>query len=283
MEYSVLMAIYKEDNPEYLRLSLESIVKQTKLPDEIVIVKDGQVTEEIQSVIDEIALHYQSLIVEVQLPNNVGLGLALNEGLKVCKNDLVARMDADDISLPERCEKQVRCFEIDPDLDIVGCCVKEFINSTDNVIGVKDVPLTNDEIYKYAKRRDPFNHPTVMYRKSKVLLYGPYGNYRKNQDTALWIDMISNNCKCMNLPEYLLFFRFNENTYKKRKSWVNTKLLIYIRYKAWRNGFCSFFDFMLILMAQLGIFIMPLRIIKFIYRNILRKEKHYDTIQSSNN
>lgn len=82
---------------------------------------------------------------------------------------------------------------------------------------VGDVPLDNESIHKYARKRDPFNHPTVMYRKSKVMKYGPYGNYRKNQDTALWIELLRNKCVAANVPEYLLMFRFDEGTYKKEK------------------------------------------------------------------
>lgn len=271
MKYSVLMTVYYKDNPEYFRLSLMSMVMQTKSPSEIIIVKDGEVPNEVQAVIDEVKTHNPNLVVEVQLPNNVGLGLALNEGLKFCTNELVARMDADDISLPERCEKQIACFEQDPNLDIVGCSVKEFVDNASNIIGVRDVPLTNCQIYKYARRRDPFNHPTVMYKKSKVMQYGPYRNYRKNQDTALWIDMLSNNCKCMNLPDHLLLFRFDESTYKRRKNWVNTKLLIKIRYKAWRIGFCTFFDFMFVFVSQISIFLLPIKFQKIFYRYILRR------------
>ncbi len=270
-QYSVLQTVYKSDAPEALRLSLESMIHQTIQPNEIVLVKDGPVPEALQSVIDELDNRNPGIIVQIQLEKNVGLGLALNEGLKYCKNELVARMDSDDISLPERCEKQLLMFENDPELDIVGCPVKEFVGTDSNVVGVRDVPLDNESIHKYAKRRDPFNHPTVMYKKSKVMLYGPYGNYRKNQDTALWVDMLGNGCKGANCSEYLLMFRFDENTYKKRKSWINTKLLIQIRKKAYKIGFSSFWDYMFVSVAQLALFILPTGVQKFVYTKLLRK------------
>jgi len=270
-KYSVLQTVYKSDDPENFKLSLLSMLNQSVKPDEIVLVKDGPVPETIQSVIDELDAEYPEIIVQVQLEKNLGLGLALNEGLKVCKNELIARMDSDDFSLPERCEKQLKFFEDDPDLDIVGCPVKEFVDNIDNVVGVRDVPLTNEEIHKYAKRRDPFNHPTVMYRKSKVLCCGPYRDYRKNQDTALWIDMLSKGCKAANSPEFLLMFRFDENTYKKRKSWTNTKLLIKIRKDAYKRHFCSFKDYFIVAIAQIGIFILPVWFQKFVYTKVLRK------------
>lgn len=271
VEYSVLMTVYVKDNPEYFNLALMSMVNQTKMPDEIVLVKDGPITNELQGVINNIDKNYPNLIVQVQLAKNMGLGLALNEGIKVCKNELLARMDSDDISLPTRCEKQVAEFEKDPSLDIIGCPVIEFVDNPDNKVGKRDVPIDNKSIYKYCRRRDPFNHPTVMYRKSKLNEVGCYGNLRKNQDTDLWIKMLSNGSVCKNLPEYLLLFRFDEGTYKKRKSWTNTKLLIEIRREAWKAGFCSFGDYVVVACAQLGIYIFPECFQKFVYTRILRK------------
>lgn len=270
-EYSVLITVYYNDNPKYFENALLSMVNQTKKPNEIVLVKDGIITKELQSVIDEINKEYNDIIIEVSLEQNLGLGLALNEGIKICKNELIARMDADDISMPNRCEKQVAEFEKNPSLDIVGCPVFEFIDDPDNIIGKRDVPLDNKSIHQYARKRDPFNHPTVMYKKSKVMSVGGYSDLRKNQDTDLWIRMLSNGAICMNINEYLLKFRFNENTYKKRKNWLNTKLLIKIRWKAFKSGFCSAFDFLEVISMQLMIFIMPISFQKFIYKNMLRR------------
>lgn len=269
MKYSVLMTVYKKDNPQYLKLAIESMIMQTSIPDEIVIVKDGEITNELQSVIDNID-NKNIVISQIQLEKNVGLGLALNEGIKKCKNELIARMDADDISLPERCKKQLEIFEKDSNVDIVGCHVKEFTESPDNIVGKRRVPLTNKDIHNYAKKRDPFNHPTVMYKKSKVLKVGGYGNYRKNQDTELWIKMLYAGCVAQNIDDYLLLFRFDENTYKKRKSWINTKLLIEIRKKAYKIGFSSFGDFIIVSIMQLCIFLMPSAFQKIIYKKILR-------------
>lgn len=276
-KYSVLQTVYKNDNPEAFRISLESMLNQTVAPDEIVLVKDGKITQQLQCVVDELSEKAPGCIVQVQLEKNVGLGLALNEGLNRCKNELVARMDSDDVSLPNRCELQLLMFERDSELDIVGSPVKEFIDDPKNIVGERRVPLDNESIHKYARRRDPFNHPTVMYKKSKVLLYGPYGDYRKNQDTALWIDMLSNGCKAANCKEFLLLFRFDENTYKKRKSWLNTKLLIQIRKDAYKRGFCSLGDFFVVAIAQLGIYFMPISFQRMIYTKVLRSKQENGT------
>ena len=269
-KYSVLMTVYAKDNPEYFSLALDSMVSQTYKPDEIVIVKDGSVTDVLQKVIDE---HISSgaPIVQVQLPQNRGLGLALNEGIKVIKNELIARMDSDDYSMAERCELQVREFEKNPQLDIIGCPVLEFVGNIDNIVGERKVPLINDEIYRFAKKRDPFNHPTVMYRKSSVEAVGCYSDYQKNQDTDLWIKMLSSGVTCMNLAEPVFCFRFDEDTYKKRKSCINTKSLIDIRYKAWKTGFNSFGEFLIVSVAQLGMYILPVGFQKLLYQKILRR------------
>lgn len=269
-KYSVLMTVYSKDNPEYFSLALKSMVNQTYPADEIIIVKDGTITDKLQRVIDNY-ISKNVPIVQVEISKNKGLGLALNEGLKVIKNELIARMDSDDYSLPERCELQVREFEKNPKLDIIGCPVLEFVGTIENIVGERRVPLTNKSIYAFAKKRDPFNHPTVMYRKSAVMKAGGYSDYRKNQDTDLWIKMLSNNVVCKNLAEPVFRFRFDEDTYKKRKSWINTKILIEIRYKAWKSGFNSFIEFMTVAAAQLGMYMLPVGFQKFLYQRILRR------------
>lgn len=270
MNYSVLMTVYKKDNPDFLDRAIDSMVRQTKAPNEIVLVKDGPITSELQEIINKYDRQTPGLIQQVQLEQNVGLGLALNEGIKVAKNEFLARMDADDISMPTRCEVLLKEFENDEELDIVGSPVIEFVDEIEHCVGRRNVPLTNDEIYKYARKRDPFNHPAVMYRKSKVIESGMYGDLRKNQDTDLWIKMLMKKAKCKNVEEPLLWFRFDNNTYAKRKNWLNTKLLIMIRWNAYKKGFCSLLDFLEISIMQLGVFILPIGFQKFVYTKILR-------------
>lgn len=270
LPYSVLMTIYRGDNPSYVKTSIESILNQTHRSDDFVIVEDGPLFDKLEVLIESYESQYPEINV-IRLPKNVGLGKALNEGLPICKNELIARMDSDDVSMRERCEKQVRAFMDDPELDIVGCPVKEFVGTPDNVVGQRTVPLDNEGIHKYVRRRDPFNHPTVMYRKSMVMKYGPYGDYRKNQDTDLWIKLLcKGGCKAINIDEFLLLFRFDEGTYRKRKSWTNTKTLIKIRWNAFKDKYCSFFDFLAVSGAQLAIYIMPSGLQRIIYQHILR-------------
>lgn len=160
-KYSVLMSLYIKEKPEYLRLAVDSMLNQTVKPDEIVIVEDGPLTDALYAVLDE----YGDKITRVRNEKNLGLGLALNLGLKVCRNELVARMDTDDISKPERCEVQLHYFEQHPETDIVGGDIAEFIGDESNIVGKRMVPQTNAEIREYMKKRCAFNHMSVMYKK----------------------------------------------------------------------------------------------------------------------
>ena len=171
-KYSVLMSVYNKEKPSYLRESIDSMVSQTEKPDEIIIVKDGPLDKELDDVIKEYKDKRPELFVILELPENKGLGNALNKGLEISKNELVARMDTDDISLPDRCKKQLMEFEKNKNLCIVGTQINEFIDQPTEIIRSRVVPLTYDDILEFSKRRSPFNHPTVMYKKTKVLELG---------------------------------------------------------------------------------------------------------------
>lgn len=271
MKYSVLMTVYKNDNPAYFHKSLMSMLTQTYMPDEVVLVKDGPITKELEAVIDNINIDFPNMLQVLSLEKNVGLGLALNEGIKVCRNELIARMDADDISMKNRCELQLNEFKKDPTLDIVGSAVDEFIGNERNILCKRSVPLTHEEICRFARQRDPFNHPTVMYRKKSIIAVGGYSDLRKNQDTDLWIKMIMNNAKTKNISSSLVLFRFDDKTYERRKNWMNTKLLISIRFRAYKKGFGSIFDLMKVCLTQIAIFLLPIDFQKWIYKSFLRE------------
>ena len=180
-KYSVLMSLYKKENPEYLRLAIDSMLNQTVEPDEIVLVEDGPLTDELYAVLNEYPMLHR-----IKNETNLGLGLALNVGLKECRNELVARMDTDDCSKPERCEKQLARFLEKPYLAIVGSYIDEFVGNPSNVISQRIVPITSEEIYNFAKKRSAFNHPAVMYSKTAVLASDGYTNLKRNQDVDLF-------------------------------------------------------------------------------------------------
>lgn len=265
-KYSVLMSLYKKEKPEYLRLAIDSMINQTVPPDEIVIVEDGPLTDELYAVLDEYPILHR-----VKNETNLGLGLALNVGLKKCKNELVARMDTDDCSKPERCEKQLLRFSEKPYLAIVGSHIDEFVGDVSNVISQRVVPTTTKEIYDYAKRRSAFNHPAVMYSKTAVLDAGGYADLKRNQDVDLFGRMQFLGYKAENIDEALLWFRSSDELAKRRKSWQNTWSYIATIRKFWKMGYSSFVDYAMVGIAQTGMYLMPVKLQNFFYRKFLRK------------
>lgn len=265
-KYSVLMSLYKKEHPEYLRLALDSMLNQTVAPDEIVLVEDGPLTPELYAILDEYPMLHR-----VKNEKNLGLGLALNEGLKVCRNELVARMDTDDISKPDRCEKQLRRFEEKPELAIVGSHIDEFVGTPDNIISQRKVPLTSEAIYNFAKKRSAFNHPAVMYRKSAVMAEGGYSDLKRNQDVDIFGRMLFKGHKAENIDEALLWFRSSDELAARRKSWENTKSYIDTIKKFWKMGYSSFADYVKVAVAQTGMFILPASMQNWVYKKFLRK------------
>lgn len=265
-KYSVLMSLYKKEKPEYLRLAIDSMINQTVPPDEIVIVEDGPLTDELYAVLDEYPMLHR-----VKNETNLGLGLALNVGLKKCRNELVARMDTDDCSKPERCEKQLLRFSEKPYLAIVGSHIDEFVGDVSNVISQRVVPTTTKEIYDYAKRRSAFNHPAVMYSKTAVLDAGGYADLKRNQDVDLFGRMQFLGYKAENIDEALLWFRSSDELAKRRKSWQNTWSYIATIRKFWKMGYSSFVDYAMVGIAQTGMYLIPVKLQNFVYRKFLRK------------
>lgn len=216
--YSVLMSLYIKEKPEWFRLALESMLNQTVKPDEIVIVEDGPLTEELYAALDSYA-DCGVPVRRVRNEKNLGLGLALQAGLKECRNDLVARMDTDDISNLDRCEKQLRYMADHPEVSIVGGQISEFVDSTDNIVGTRTVPTESDELYRFAKRRCPLNHVAVMFRKQDVEEVGSYQDWFSNEDYYLWIRLIIAGKKLGNLPESLVLVRVGKEMYSRRGGW----------------------------------------------------------------
>ena len=173
MKFSVLMSSYVRDNPDELRLAFKSIWDdQTVKPSEIVIVKDGPLTPELDAVIEEYSQNAPVKI--VPLAENGGLGKALAIGLTHCSCDYVARMDSDDISVPDRFEKQCSYIAAHPDVAICGGVILEFKKDLNEIIGKRELPLSDKEIKSFVRSRNPFNHMTVFFNKNEILRAGNY-------------------------------------------------------------------------------------------------------------
>ena len=200
MLFSVLLSLYHKESPLFLRQSLTSIFTQTLLPIEVVLVEDGPLTDELYAVIKEFTSQHPELKV-ISLPTNRGLGKALNEGLKHCSYDLVARMDTDDIAKPDRFEKQLAIFLEHPEIDVVGAWIDEFEGEVSNVLSMRKVPEQHENILRFAKGRCPVNHPVVMFRKSAVLKAGGYKHFPLFEDYYLWVRMLMNGARFYNIPK----------------------------------------------------------------------------------
>ena len=269
-KFSVLLSIYIKEKPEYARACFESLLCQTIKADEWVIVEDGPLTDELYALLDEYESKYPNLLNRVPLRENRGLGLALNEGVLHCKNELIARMDTDDIAVADRFEKQLEMFERNPQLDICGSHIKEFSTTPETITSIRKVPITDKEIKAYQKRRDSFNHMTVMYKKSAVLNAGNYQHAPLMEDTLLWVNMILSGAYCENIDDYLVFARTGENMFKRRGGYSYLKKYKSGRKIIYQTGYISFWDYFVTLAVQFVVALIPNWARKFIFEKLLR-------------
>ncbi len=269
--YSILMSVYYKENPEYLRQSISSMLNQTVLPEQFVIVIDGPAEDGLKSVLKGFADENGDIFTFVWLPKNIGPGAAQQIGLEHCRNEWIAKMDSDDIAKTERCEKQLQAIMQFPQMDIVGAWEEEFIGAPENIQCLRKVPLSQKDIYSFARRRSPFNNPTVFYRKEAVIAAGGYKKHFRCEDYELYTRMMMNGAKCMNLPEVLLSFRISGETYAKRGNWLNTKSFIHVRYMLYKNFFISLSDLFVTCGGQVIIYFLPNLFRNLFYKKFLRK------------
>lgn len=272
-KYSVLMSIYYKEKPEWLKQSIDSMLNQTIITNDFVIIKDGILTKELNDIISEYADKYPNIFNVIQLEKNIGLGPALAIGICKCKNELIARMDSDDIAVKERCEKQLNKFRQNNKLDIIGSNIAEFIDDIDNIQAYRILPESNEEIYKYAKKRNPFGHPSVMFKKSKVIEAGNYRSYYLCEDYDMWIRMIEKGNQCYNFQEILVYMRIGNDFYKRRGGIKYLKSILKFKKEQYKKGFYSLKDYVISAMASIITCLMPNVLRNFIYKKLLRNKK----------
>lgn len=203
MNFSILMSIFSKEIPSNFQRAMQSIWDdQTYKPNEIVLVKDGPLNKELDEIINKWQTKIGDILRIVPLLQNIGLGAALNEGLQHCNNELVARMDTDDISMPERFEKQIAFMQSHNEIAVSSGFIKE-IDEFGKTLSVRKLPLTHEELFNFAKTRSPISHATAIFRKSAVTAVGGYPPFRKAQDHALWSLMLTKGYKFANLNEVL--------------------------------------------------------------------------------
>lgn len=239
-EFSVCTSVYKNDNPAFVRGSFDSmLVNQTIIPSEIIIVRDGIVPDDLEILLCDYESSYPNIIKVLRLEENKGLGNALRIGVENSKYDIIARMDSDDICLPNRFEKQLAYLDAHPECDIVGGQMTEFIDEPDNIVGRRIVPLSNEEIYEYMKSRCALNHVTVMFRKEAVLKAGNYKDWFWNEDYYLWVRMMMAKCKFANIPDIAVNVRSGADQYARRGGKKYFESEIGIKKLMLKNGMIS--------------------------------------------
>ena len=269
--FSVLMSVYRKESPEFLREALDSVFNQTAVPAEVVLVEDGPLTDELYALLDDYGNSHPELK-RVPLPENRGLGLALQEGMLHCSNELVARMDTDDISIATRFERQLAEFEKNPGIDICGSHIKEFEGTPDHIVAERRVPLTHDDCKHYQRRRDAFNHVSVMFRKTAVLKAGNYQHCPLMEDTLLWANMFKTGATAMNIDDYLVLVRIGKDMYERRGGMAYFKKYRKARRVIYQTGFISWWDYAYTIVIQFVVAIMPNSLRGFVFKKILHKQ-----------
>ncbi len=270
-QYSILMSVYCGENAIEVKECIQSMINQTVKPSQFVLVCDGPLTQELDNVINDFEVNYPDLFDVIRLAENVGIGLAANEGLKHCKYEYVAKMDSNDIAVENRCELQLQKFKENPQLAVLGGYIEEFDEDIQNPFAVRTVPLDHKGICKYAKRRQPFNNVTVMYKKSVVQSVGGYNNLRRGEDYDLYIRILKAGYYTENIDDVLVKVRVEQNSRVKRHSFETFKFFVSTRWNSYKIGYSSFFDFLVCFCAEFVVFICPNRVQHFIYNKFLRK------------
>ena len=225
--FSVLMSVYKKEIPEYLDVSIRSIVEQSVIPSEIILVKDGPLTSELEVVVKKWKKFLGPTLKVIALDENVGLAEALNVGLSECSNKIVARMDTDDKALRFRFESQLLFLENNKDISCVSALVEEYDESLQRPLKIRLIPEKHQEITKFCKRRNPISHPAVMFRKDDVISVGGYPNVYP-EDYFLWLKMIQEGYKFANIQKVLLHMRTGDDFVARRGvSFLKGEIKIY--------------------------------------------------------
>lgn len=263
MSFSVLMSVYAKESSNFLDFSLDSIFSQTIIPDEVVLVQDGPLTIELYKVID--SWRSKLNIVDVVLPKNMGLGYALNEGLKFCNHDIVARMDSDDICTPNRFEKQIEIISTGK-VHICGSYISEFDQDPAETYSVRKVPTEHHEIAKYARFKNPLNHPSVMFFRSKVLSVGSYDDVLYFEDFFLWHKLLNSGCVFYNIPESLVLMRAGASQLTRRRGYNYAKYELRFLKKCYSEGFITFYQFIFNLIFRIPPRFLPETLLFKIYQ-----------------
>ncbi|MCP1440434.1 amylovoran biosynthesis glycosyltransferase AmsE [Erwinia persicina] len=259
--FSVLMSLYHREKPENVEQCMQSLYEQTLPADEIVLVYDGPLGDDLKAAVNN-WMDKLPLVI-VPLEKNVGLGKALNAGLERCSHNIVARMDTDDICLPERFEKQIPYMEAHPDMALLGAAVIEFDEFGNERL--KRLPLNNAEIRHFARMKNPFNHMCVVFRKDKVLAAGSYQHHLFMEDYNLWLRMLSQGYDVANLHDVLMRVRSGSEMVSKRRGMTYIKSEVQLWSLKNRLRQTNFVNGTLYFLIRTSTRVMPVSVMKFLY------------------
>ena len=272
IKFSVLMPVYYKEKAEYFSVALNSILEQTLKPNEILIIEDGKLGDDLETVIVKAEQNNSDLVRVIRLEENKGIGYVRTLGIKECKYDIVAFMDSDDIARSDRFEKQIAFLKANPNIDMVGSWVTEFDEKPENIYSKRVLPTKPCEVYKFAKFRMPVNNNTIMFKKNPVIEVGSYQIATGFEDYEVCGKLLNKGYKIANIPEFLVNMRAGQSMMNRRKG-----LHYFIKYEYacmksfYDIGFINFFEFLRNISLKLPLRIMPDWMRNLVYKKFLRK------------
>jgi glycosyltransferase involved in cell wall biosynthesis len=269
VSFSTLMSVYKKDDPFFLKQALQSLKDQALRPSEVVIVKDGLLTAELNEVLNEFEVTFTNVHL-IPLPQNKGLGNALSIGLEACNNDIVTRMDADDIAHPDRFLKQINYLASHNDVAVLGCNLQEFNKEIGDIERVKKVPALHSEVKKYARFRNPLNHPSVVFRKSVIEKVGSYKEMPLFEDYYLWLRVLKAGYKVENLNECLLYFRVGNQALTRRHGFGYIKKELHFFVECAKEKLIPAHLVIFIFFVRFPLRLLPKKLFLNLYQHLLR-------------
>ena len=272
MKFSLLLSVYQGDEKDWLKLAFQSITNQTHLPDEIILVEDGKIPRDLKEIIRTFEKKKKKIPLKViSLKQNQGLATALNKGIAACKYEWIARFDADDINLPDRFQKQVDFLRKNPNLDLLGGHSLEFFKISQTSFRVKKIPYNSLDVRAFAKKRNPFNHMTVFYKKSAVLKAGGYEDFPAMEDYHLWVKMLLLNFRLVNLPENFVLQRANQKMFARRRGLKYLKTEWRLHSFFLKSNFINLLEFIRNIILRSAVRLIPAFLLQWAY-GFVRKE-----------
>ena len=272
VKFSVLMPIYIHEKDDELRLAIDSVINQTLMPNEIIIIADKDIPQNTKMILDEYKSKYPDIFNPVILKESASLGQSRAIGVEMAKYDIIANMDADDIARKDRFQIQINFMKNNPEIDVVGSWITEFEGTPDNIYAIRELPQNLKDIINFCKFRSPINNMTIMYKKKSLIEAGNYSSLQGMEDFELWGRMLVKGYKLANIPECLVNVRAGRNLINRRKGFkvLNYELAVFKRF--YNYGFISKYEYCKAISLKFLLRMIPNWLRGFIYNNFLRKK-----------